>query len=56
MLMVCTVLAALPMTARAEGDPYIGRVDLSTNVPGYKAGDAPRATASVTSGDCHIAY
>lgn len=56
MLMVGTVLAALPMTARAEGDPYIGRVDLSTNVPGYKAGDTPRATASVTSGDCHVAY
>ena len=56
MLMVCTVLAALPMTARAEGDPYISRVDLSTNVPDYKAGDTPRATASVTSGDCHVAY
>ena len=56
MLIVCTVLAALPMTARAEGDPYIGRVDLSTNVPGYKAGDAPRATVTIGSGDCHVVY
>ena len=56
MLMVCTVLTAVPLTARAEGDPYISRVDFSSNVPDYKAGDTPRATATVESGDCHVAY
>ena len=55
LLLLCLLLSAVP-TALAAGINYIDSIHVAYTDPGYKAGDAPRATASVTAGHCRVAY
>lgn len=57
LLALCIVLSLVPISsAYAQGVNYIQKVSVSYGNIDYKAGDAPRATASVTEGNCTVAY
>ena len=49
-------LTIVPITAFAAGVNYIEKISVTYTAPNYKAGDAPQATATVTEGNCSVAY
>lgn len=56
LLVLCIVLTIVPITAFAAGVNYINKISVTYTAPNYKAGDAPQAVASVTEGECSVAY
>lgn len=56
LLTLCMVLSIVPITAFAAGVNYIDKISVTYTAPDYKAGDAPQAAASVTEGECSVAY
>lgn len=58
MLAICMIAAMMPVTAFAADVNYIDRIDVSYDHIDYKAGEAPRAAATVTGSDphCSVAY
>lgn len=54
-LALCMVMALVPLAAFADIN-YIPRIHVSYTLADYKAGDAPRATAKVTEGNCSVAF
>lgn len=56
LLVLCMVLTIVPITAFAAGVNYINKISVTYPAPNYKAGDAPQAVASVTEGECSVAY
>ena len=56
LLTLCMVLSIVPITAFAAGVNYIDKISVTYTAPNYKAGDAPQAVASVTEGECSVAY
>lgn len=56
LLVLCMVLTIVPITAFAAGVNYIDKISVTYTAPNYKAGDVPQAVASVTEGECSIAY
>ena len=56
LLVLCMVLTIVPVTAFAAGVNYINKISVTYTAPNYKAGDAPQAVASVTEGECSVAY
>lgn len=56
LLVLCMVLTIVPITAFAAGVNYINKISVTYIAPNYKAGDAPQAVASVTEGECSVAY
>lgn len=56
LLTLCMVLSIVPITAFAAGVNYIDKISVTYNAPDYKAGDAPQAAATVTEGNCSVAY
>ena len=56
LLVLCMALTIVPITAFAAGVNYIDRISVTYTKPDYKAGDAPQAVASVTEGECSVAY
>lgn len=57
-LAICMIAAMMPVTAFAAGINYIDKIDVSYDHIDYKAGEAPRAAATVTGSDSHctVAY
>ena len=49
-------LSLTPISAFADGVNYMQKVKVAYTHIGYKAGDTPRKTASVTEGNCTVAY
>ena len=49
-------LTIVPITAFAAGVNYIDKISVTYTKPDYKAGDAPQAAATVTEGECSVAY
>ena len=56
LLTLCMVLSIVPITAFAAGVNYIDKISVTYTAPDYKAGDAPQAAATVTEGNCSVAY
>lgn len=56
LLVLCMVLTIVPITAFAAGVNYIDKISVTYTKPDYKAGDTPQAVASVTEGECSVAY
>ena len=56
LLALCMVLSIVPITAFAAEVNYIDKISVTYTAPNYKAGDAPQAVASVTEGECSVAY
>ena len=56
LIVLCMVLSVVPITAFAAGVNYIDKISVTYNAPDYKAGDAPQAAATVTEGNCSVAY
>lgn len=56
LLVLCMALTIVPITAFAAGVNYIDKISVTYTAPNYKAGDAPQAVASVTEGECSVAY
>ncbi len=56
LLTLCMLLSLVPISAYAAGVNYIQKVSVAYTQIDYKAGDTPQATASVTEGDCTVAY
>lgn len=56
LLTLCLVLSVVPITAFAAGVNYIDKISVTYTEPDYKAGDAPQAAATVTEGNCSVAY
>lgn len=56
LLILCIVLSAVSVAAFASGINYIKKIHVSYTYVEYKAGEAPRATAAVTEGECTVAY
>lgn len=56
LLTLCMLLSLVPLSAFAAGVNYIQKVSVAYEYVKYKAGEAPRATASVTEGNCTVAY
>lgn len=56
LLVLGMVLTIVPTTAFAAGVNYINRISVTYTAPNYKAGDVPQAVASVTEGECSVAY
>lgn len=56
LLVLCMVLTIVPITAFAAGVNYIDKISVTYTAPNYKAGDVPQAVASVTEGECSVAY
>lgn len=52
----CLVISFVPISAFAEGVNYMQKVNVAYTNIDYKAGDTPYATASVTEGNCVVAY
>ena len=53
---LCMALSFVPIQAFAEGVNYMQKVNVAYTNIDYKAGDTPHATASVTEGNCVVAY
>lgn len=56
LLVLCMVLTIVPITAFAAGVNYIDKISVTYTAPNYKAGNVPQAVASVTEGECSVAY
>ena len=56
LLTLCMGLSIVPVTALAAGVNYIDRIHVDYVHRDYKAGDTPQPTASVTEGNCTVAY
>lgn len=56
LLTLCMMLSLVPISAYAEGINYIKNVQVDYTHIDYKAGETPHATASVTAGNCTVAY
>lgn len=56
LLTLCLALSIVPITAFAAGVNYIDKISVTYTKPDYKAGDAPQAAATVTEGECSVAY
>ena len=56
LLTLCMVLSIVPITAFAAGVNYIDKISVTYTAPNYKAGNVPQAVASVTEGECSVAY
>lgn len=56
LLVLCMAMTIVPITAFAAGINYIDKISVTYTAPNYKAGDAPQAVASVTEGECSVAY
>ena len=56
MLVLCMVLAIVPITAFAAGINYIDKTSVAYTHIDYQAEDTPQATAAVTEGNCTVAY
>lgn len=56
LLVLCMALTIVPVTAFAAGINYIDKISVTYTAPNYKAGDAPQAAATVTEGNCSVAY
>ena len=56
LLTLCMVLSLVPISAYAEGINYIKNVHVAYTQINYKAGETPHTTASVTAGNCTVAY
>lgn len=56
LLALCMALTFMPVTVSADGVNYIDKINVTYEYINYKAGDAPRATAEVTAGNCTVAY
>ena len=56
LLVLCMALTIVPITAFAAGVNYIDKISVTYTKPDYKAGDAPQAAATVTEGECSVAY
>ena len=56
LLVLCMVLTIVPVTALAAGINYIDKIQVAYTHIDYKAGDTPQAVASVTEGECSVAY
>lgn len=56
LIVLCMVLSIVPTTAFAAGVNYIDKISVTYTKPDYKAGDAPQAAATVTEGECSVAY
>lgn len=56
LLVLCMALTIVPITAFAAGVNYIDKISVTYTAPDYKAGDTPQAAASVTEGECSVAY
>lgn len=52
----CLVISFVPISAFAEGVNYMQKVNVAYTNIDYKAGEVPHATASVTEGNCVVAY
>lgn len=53
---LCLMISFVTIPAFAEGINYMPKVNVAYTNIDYKAGDIPQATASVTEGDCVVAY
>ncbi len=53
---LCLIISVVPIPTFAEGVNYMPKVNVAYTNIDYKAGDTPQATASVTEGNCTIAY
>ena len=53
---LCIMLSFVPIPVFAEGVNYMQKVNVAYTNIDYKAGQIPRATASVTEGNCTVAY
>ena len=56
LLALCMALTLVPVTVSADSVNYIDKINVTYEYINYKAGDAPRATAEVTAGNCTVAY
>lgn len=56
LLTLVLALSLTPISAFADGVNYMQKVKVAYTHIGYKAGDTPRKTASVTEGNCTVAY
>ena len=56
LLTLCMLLSLAPISAYAAGVNYIQKVSVAYEYIEYKAGETPHAAASVTEGDCTVAY
>ena len=56
LIVLCMVLSVVPTTALAAGVNYMDKISVTYNALDYKAGDAPQAAATVTEGNCSVAY
>lgn len=53
---LCMAFSFVPIPAFAEGVNYMQKVHAAYTKVDYKAGDTPYATASITEGNCVVAY
>ena len=56
LLALVLALTLAPISAFASGVNYLQKVNVAYTHIDYKAGEAPRMTASVTEGNCTVAY
>ena len=56
LLTLCMLLPLVSTSAFAAGVNYIPKVSVAYEYINYKVGETPRATASVTEGNCTVAY
>lgn len=56
LLTLVLALSLTPISAFADGVNYMQKVKVAYTHIDYKAGDTPRKTASVTEGNCTVAY
>lgn len=56
LLTLVLALSLTPISAFADGVNYMQKVKVAYTHTDYKAGDTPRKTASVTEGNCTVAY
>ena len=56
LLTLVLALSLTPISAFADGVNYMQKVKVAYTHIGYKAGDTPRKTASVTEGNCCLLY
>ncbi len=56
LLTLCVALSMVSISAYADGVTYISKVSVAYGNINYKAGETPRATASVAEGNCTVAY
>ena len=52
----CLMISFVPISAFADGINYMQKVNVTYTKIDYKAGETPQKTASVTEGNCVVAY